>query len=247
MFDLDGTIWKWTELLPYAQKCVNDLTKKGKKVYFVTNVAVLSRKDLAGKLTKFGIPATEEQIISSGYTAAKYFDEKGIDKVYAIAERGVLEELNKCDVNTSEKANHVLYSVDRNFTFWKLKRAYDLIADGAALYTTGMNKYWSVGDEIYPAEAPFLKAIEEMTGQKAIVLGKPSDYMKKRVFEDILLFPEDVLFIGDSLKTDMVFANKCNFCSALVLTGSTTAEEAKNAKGQEKPRTILRTLRDIVL
>lgn len=246
IFDLDGTVWRWNVLIPGVRDVIKKLQSKGRNVFFVSNNAILSRAGLARKLSDFGLPTEPKQIISAAYVVARYFVEKGIDKVYVIGERGIVEELDAVGIGVSEDARHVVATTDRNFSYWKIKRAMDLAQKGAQFYCTGHGKFWPVGEDIYPGEEPIVKAVEAMTGKPCMLLGKPSDVFKQRLLTDVSLFPEDTLFVGDELKNDIVFGNKCGFKTAIVLTGNTTVEEARAAKGIEKPDTILTDLRELV-
>ena len=121
IFDLDGTIWNWNELLPQAKYVVEKLRNDGKDIYFITNNTVLSREGLARKLTRMGIKTSPDRIITSGYSAARYFRKKGINSVYVIGEQGLIKELSIQNLKVNENAKHILISVDRNFNIWKLK------------------------------------------------------------------------------------------------------------------------------
>ncbi len=246
IFDLDGTVWNWNSLFPHMAETINKLKAKNRKVYYVSDNNILSRKGLADKLTQMGIPTNEKEIITAPYAAARYLGEKKIKSVYAIGEKGLIDELSNFNITISEKSDIVLTSIDRGFTFWKLKTACDLIRNGAKLYSTGSASLWRVNGDILPAELPIQKAIETVTGQAATLLGKPSDYLKKIVLEEFFLFPEDTLFIGDDIKTDVPFAQKCGFRSAIVLHGLTTQKMALEAQGTERPDAIIQNIRELV-
>lgn len=245
LFDLDGTVWTYTDLLPDALNVIAKIQKKGMETYFLTNNTILSRTNYVRKLEKLGIRTNKDHIFSSGYVASKYFEEKGIKEVYIIGEHGLISDLSHAGIKVSESADNVVLSIDRNFNLSKLKHAADLINKGAEVYTTGISKYFRAGTEMYPAEAPIIKAVEALTGKMPIHLGKPSDIFKARLSEDLTLFPEDVLMIGDDLNEDIVFANKCGFKSALTLTGNTSDESSKEATGLKKPGAIIRSLKEI--
>ncbi|MFH1432127.1 MAG: HAD-IIA family hydrolase, partial [archaeon] len=246
IFDLDGTIWTYRDLLPEANYVIDRIRRKEKEIHFTTNNTLLSRSDYAKKLLNLGIKTTKEHIFSAGYVASKYFEEKGIQDLYLIGEHGLIQDLSDAGVRVSENANDVLIGIDRNFNYSKLKHAADLINKGAEVYCTGISKYFRVGTDLYPGEAPIIKAIETLTGKMPIHLGKPSDVFKARLSTDLTLFPEDVLLVGDDLTEDIVFANKCGFKSALVLTGNTSKEQAEEATGLKKPGAIIRDLKEIV-
>ncbi len=248
IFDLDGTIWNWNELLPQAKYTVEKLKEDGKDVYFITNNTVLSREGLARKLAKMGIKTSPDRIISSGYSAARYFRKKGVNSVYVIGEQGLVKELSIQDIKVNENAKHVLISVDRNFNIWKLKRAFELVEREASVYATGSYPYWQIGSNgtKIPAELPIIRALQAMKHVPVMNLGKPSEAMREAVLKTIKSFPEDTVIVGDDIYTDMVLANRCGFRSVLVLTGVTSEEEARKAKGEYKPSEIIRRLDELV-
>lgn len=72
----------------------------------------------------------------------------------------------------------------------------------------------------------FLEVLEQSTGRKASVLGKPGVQLAQQVktlfgIED----PRRVLFVGDMMEQDMAFASRCGFQKLLVLTGGTTLDD----------------------
>lgn len=66
----------------------------------------------------------------------------------------------------------------------------------------------------------------EYTSEKeAIVTGKPSDNCFKLIEKVHGADTKEMLFIGDNLYTDILFANRAGVDSLLVLTGVTAPEE----------------------
>ena len=57
VFDLDGTVWNWDNLIPKAINLFSILKKEKKNVYFVTNNTALTLAGFAKKLQNFGIDA----------------------------------------------------------------------------------------------------------------------------------------------------------------------------------------------
>jgi len=50
LFDLDGTLWLWTELLPRVDKVMKILEELEKNIFFITNNCLLTRTGFARKL-----------------------------------------------------------------------------------------------------------------------------------------------------------------------------------------------------
>ncbi len=72
IFDLDGTIYLGEEALPGAVGGVRELREHGKRVIFVSNKPLAPRAAYADKLTRLGIPTTEDQVITSAFVLAHH-------------------------------------------------------------------------------------------------------------------------------------------------------------------------------
>ena len=105
LFDCDGVLYRGTDVIPNASHAIQYLmTKMIKQVLFVTNNAGSSRKELRDKLsTLLNCPQlTEEQMISSSYSAATYLSQhivpssnNAIGKVHVIGSKGLCDEIEK--------------------------------------------------------------------------------------------------------------------------------------------------------
>ncbi len=246
IFDLNGTVTEWNTLNPHMEKLINTLKKRHKKVYYVTDSSILTRAQMAERLTKLGIKTTEEEIISSAYVLASYLEGKGVDKVYVSGERGIIDELDSRGIEISNDAEDVVISMSRNFNYMKLKEIGDHAKRGSKIYATGNNRAWFVDGEEYPGERPLIEALRDYTGKDVIQFGMPSTYMKSKLLEDIFLFPEDTLLIGDDIETNIRFGNLCGFRTGLVLTGESSEEDLKDISVDDKPSVVIRDVRNII-
>jgi HAD superfamily hydrolase (TIGR01450 family) len=246
IFDLNGTIWFWNKLADDTEKVLSKLKKDRRKIYFVTNNCHFSREELALKLSKLGVSVSMEQIISSGYAAAKYFEVEGIRKVNIHGSSGLISEFESLGIEHDSESMHILLSYDRNFNYAKLKEIYDKVSEGAKIYTTGIDTNLYVGSDIYPAEMPMIKAIKEFVDAPVLNLGLPSKNIKSRLLEDVFLFPEDTILIGDNIETNIKFGNSCGFKTALLLGGFNTKDDVELSKYESKPDMILNNMKDIL-
>lgn len=106
LFDCDGVLWSGDHLFEGTVEVLELLRGKGKQVIFVTNNSTKSRADYKKKLIAMGIPATEEEVFGSAYSAAIYISRilsLPADKrtVFVLGESGIETEL------TSENVNHI--------------------------------------------------------------------------------------------------------------------------------------------
>jgi HAD superfamily hydrolase (TIGR01450 family) len=96
LLDCDGVLWSGSQLIPGIADTLAKLRCMGKKLIFVTNNSSKSRKDYVKKFEGKGIPASEEEIFSSAYSAASYIERLALPtqkRVYIVGMRGIQQEL----------------------------------------------------------------------------------------------------------------------------------------------------------
>jgi HAD superfamily hydrolase (TIGR01450 family) len=98
IFDCDGVIWKGDSLIPGIPAILDKLRAAGKRIFFVTNNSTKSRKGYKAKFDELGLSVKPEEIFSSSFAAAAYFEQTKFKetgkKVYIIGERGIQDELD---------------------------------------------------------------------------------------------------------------------------------------------------------
>ncbi|KAI9823903.1 MAG: hypothetical protein M1832_002221 [Thelocarpon impressellum] len=97
--DGPGVLWSGDTLFESTVETLEMLRKKGKQIIFVTNNSTKSRADYRKKLQAMGIPATEDEIFGSAYSAAIYVSRilslpLPKNKVFVLGEAGLEHELS---------------------------------------------------------------------------------------------------------------------------------------------------------
>jgi len=103
LFDCDGVLYRSPAPAPEARECIQSLLDQGKKVFFVTNNAAVSRKQLQEKLMLILNldTLTLEMMVSSSYSSAQYLKRtlldqgKGCKRLYVIGTEGLCSELRQ--------------------------------------------------------------------------------------------------------------------------------------------------------
>lgn len=107
LFDCDGVLWSGDHLFDGTVATLEMLRDAGKRVVFVTNNSTKSRTDYRKKLESMGIPATEEEVFGSSYSASIYISRilpqrhpelNRRPKVFVIGESGIEQELDSENV-----------------------------------------------------------------------------------------------------------------------------------------------------
>jgi len=241
LFDLDGTVWLWSELIPKVDKVMKNLEKLGKNVFFITNNCLLTRVGFAKKLQSFNIKIETEKIINPTLAAIKLLKGK---TVYCIGE-GIITELRRAKIRVREKANNVLVSDDRKVTYDKLAKACNLVEDGANFYKTASGGVWVVKGKRFPGTGAIAAVIELTIGKEAELIGKPSKHMLN-ILESFKFNPAKTILFGDECDSDIKLGNILNFKTVLVLTGKHKERDYLKARGFEAPDIVLKSVANIL-
>ena len=247
IFDLDGTIYLGEELLPGAKRLIDALTSLDRKVLFLSNNPTRSPKEYAAKLTRLGIPARREQVLTSVDTMTNWLVGHHPDAtVFPIGEAPLKRALATAGIRMSEEPTEidiVIASYDRGFDYRKLQIAFDAIRTHgrARLVATNPDRFCPLpGGRGEPDAGAVIGAIEGCTGIRCEQnTGKPDPFMLEAALERLGLTAADCIMIGDRLATDIRMAIDAGMPSALVLTGETTPAILRASDPADRPTWVL--------
>jgi len=256
VFDLDGVIYRGNEPQPHSRETILHLRNSGHFVRFYTNNSAKSRLVYQRKLESMGIPTPIDEIMTSSYAAALYFQEIGAQGkvVYRIGEQGMVDEFEAVGMKVitgdecpNAEISFVVVGIDRQFTYSKLARAMKAILGGAQFLATNEDATFPIeGGGLLPGGGCMVAAIRTATATEPFVVGKPETYAFDKVLQLANTPPERAIIVGDRLDTDIRVGNRAGAQSVLVLTGISTREEADAAVGNLKPDRIIETLAELV-
>lgn len=233
IFDLDGTIYLGERLIPGARETLVHLKTIGKKILYISNKPLQTRRDYAEKLTRLQIPTNPEEVINSSFVMARWLWRQAPGAtLFIIGEPPLISEMTQAGFPVSEdpdKIQYVIASFDRTFDYRKLNIALQAIRKGAHFVATNPDRTCPLEGGEIPDCAAMIGAIEGATGHKVeTIVGKPSDIMIQVALESMGLSPHQCLLVGDRLETDIVMGKKAGIATALVLTGVTSRETLRH-------------------
>lgn len=253
VFDLDGVIYRGSELLPHADKVVSELKNRGRAVYFLTNNSTRSRDDYASKLSSMGIPAKPSDIMTSAYAAALFLKHKHFEgaSAYVVGEDGLRKELESAGIKVlgsdADSADYVVAGLDRSFNYDKLAAAQRLIIGGATFVATNRDPTFPVENGmVMPGGGSIVSAIETASGTAPIVIGKPEPYCVQMVLESSGFSADEAVMVGDRLDTDIMMGNRVGMKTAFVLTGVCGREDVLSAPSDMQPNIIISDLIELL-
>lgn len=254
LFDLDGTIYLGSELLPGAKQLIETLRARGAKTVFLSNNPTRNPEMYIKKLTGLGIPVTREEILNTVITTVLWLKQNHPNAVvFPIAEAPLIQALTDAGIRISEDPNQidiVIASYDRGFDYRKLQIAFDAIwqVGRAKLITTNPDRYCPFpGGRGEPDAAAIVAAIEASTGTKCIAnMGKPDRTMIDTVLSELGVDAANTIMVGDRLETDIRMAVNAGMSSALVLTGDSKLEDVQYYAPELRPTYILHTIDGLI-
>lgn len=240
VFDLDGTVWYWTRLIPGVKRTISKLKKLGKTVLYVTNNTVESRKNLTRRLRHFGLKTSYEDVINAGIVIGYYIREH--DGTALALNVGTEKDLKEVDVPIRKRppVDYVVVTEDWDFDYRQLSLAFDAIMSGGKLLTSVMGRHWMVGNKMVPGVGCWVKAVEFASNTTATTLGKPSDYMAKIVSKKLENCKRTV-YIGDEYESDVLFGQKLGCHTIFVNTGMD-----KSKTSEIRPDLSLNMVKDLL-
>lgn len=233
--DLDGTVYLGDHVIPGVPDAIARLRASGRRVLFLSNNPTKTPAQYVSKLTKLGIPATIDDVLTSALIMAEWLaTQPDAPRVYVIGEPALISTLaahgvQLCDVPS--QIDYVLASFDRTFAYPKLQIAFDAVRAGAKLIATNPDKYCPVPGGGEPDAAAIIAAIEACTDTTVqFIAGKPSPLAAQAVSMRLDVPIAHCLMVGDRLETDIGMA-ATGMPAALVLTGASTQAMADQWTG----------------
>ncbi len=227
ILDLDGTVYLGERALPGAQETIAALRERGLGVVFISNKPLQPGCAYAAKLTRLGIPATADDVITSGRVLSAHLARIAPGaRVFVIGEAPLLEEMKQAGLHLTEDPMQIEYVVaafDRTFDYRKWDIAFQAIKFHRAHFvaTNGDRTCPVEGGEI-PDCAGIIAALEATTGHPCeLIAGKPSPMIVEWGVARLGVPADECLVVGDRLETDMVMGRAAGARTALVLTGVT--------------------------
>jgi NagD protein len=245
LIDMDGVIYRGGELIPGADRFVDLLLSKNIPFLFLTNNSQRTRRDVAAKLRRMGIPAGEEHIFTCSIATARFLaQQKPGGTAYVIGEGGLLNALHQ---NGYAVVDHdpdfVVVGEGRTFTMEAMEVAVKMIDRGARLIATNLDPNCPTANGPRPGCGAIVALLETATGRKAFSVGKPSPVMMRAARKSLGLATEETVMIGDTLETDIIGGVQLGFFTVLVLTGGTKREDLERCAF--RPDLVVESIADL--
>jgi phosphoglycolate/pyridoxal phosphate phosphatase family enzyme len=235
LVDLDGVVWIGREPVPGSPETLASLLAAGKRIVFVTNNPGKLPAAYAERLRELGVEVGAEQIVTAGVVVARLAGEAAGEGggVFVIGAAPLKEMVAGTGARLLEgeeawEAKAVVVSGHRGFDYGELLTAKRALERGAALFATSHDPTMPYPGGELPGTGAILAAVETASGRRAEIAGKPERHLFEMARE-ALGECERVAMVGDRLSSDIEGGRRAGLETILVLSGTTSREEAAAA------------------
>jgi 4-nitrophenyl phosphatase len=234
ILDMDGVIWKADAPIGDLASIFKHIRERGLKFVFATNNSTRTSEQYVEVLKELGVDVEPWQVVTSSQGAAHAVAQKFPrgTKVFMIGEDGIRMALEErgfeiLSVENAPTAQAVVMGIDRDINFQKVVEATLLVRKGIPFYATNTDKTFPTPRGEIPGSGAWISVITTSTGAQPIIAGKPFPFLMELSLEKLGTRKEETLVVGDRLETDIAAGQAVGCPTALVLSGVSTMEQAR--------------------
>ena len=245
LIDMDGVIYRGSRLIEGADRFVKQLRADGIPFLFLTNNSQRTRRDVATKLVRLGIDASEEDVFTCAMATARFLAaQKPHGTAFVIGEGGLLNALHSNGYSIVDKdPDYVVVGEGRTLNFEMAEAALEMVLGGAKLIATNLDPNCPTQSGMRPGCGAIVALLEAASGIKAFSVGKPSPVMLRAARKELGLSSDQTIVIGDTIETDILGGVQLGYKTVLVLSGGTRPDDLKRYAYQ--PSLVVDSIADL--
>ena len=245
LIDMDGVIYRSHQLIPGAAEFIANLRRSRIPFMFLTNNSQRTRRDMAMKLSRMGVPVEDRHIFTCAMATARFLaSQKPGGTAYVIGEGGLLNALHLNGYAIVDRApDYVVVGEGRTLSFEMLEQAVQMVLDGAKLIATNLDPNCPTNSGTRPGCGAIVSLIEKATGIQAFSVGKPSPVMMRMARKELGMATSETIMIGDTMETDILGGVQMGYRTILVLSGGSSREDL--AKYAYQPDFVIDSVADL--
>jgi glycerol-1-phosphatase len=256
LLDLDGVVYAGGAAVPHAVEALAAAREAGMRQAYVTNNAARTPQTVADHLTRLGVPAEAEEVVTSAQAVARLVAEQvpAGARVLCVGGEGLRVALNERGLRVVDSADDDPAAVVQGYggpelVWGRLAEAALAVGRGAAWYASNADLTIPSGRGIAPGNGAAVEVVRIATrwmreAPEPQVAGKPQPPMHRETI--LRTGARRPLVVGDRLDTDIEGAHAGGVESLLVLTGVTDAAGLIAAPPPHRPGYVAADLRGLL-
>jgi NagD protein len=235
--DMDGTLYYDNDPFPWTIPFLNTLENLGISHSFLTNNPTKSAKDYISHLSKMGIKASLDEMLTSARATIDFIKQKfpSYKKLFIIGTPSMISEFEEAGFiaakGTIDKPDAVIAAFDKTLVYEKLCHAAFWINQGLPYIATNPDRVCPTKERTVLVDCGAIcAAIEYAVGRKPnIVIGKPNPIMIETIVKKLNIEPSQIAAAGDRIYTDIRAAENAKALSVLVLSGEAQIKDIEES------------------
>jgi len=227
---MDGVLYVGERPMPCLTEFIAFLRRQGIGHVLATNNSGLTPTQYAAKLAGMDADVSPDHILTSATATAEWLARqyRPATRVHVFGEDSLREAMTDAGfVLADEGVEVVVASIDWGVSYDKIKRAALLIRGGARFVATNLDPTRPTEEGLVPGTGAIVAAIAVAAGVTPVAIGKPEPAMFELAMARMGATPASTATLGDRIDTDMEGGARAGCATILVLSGSTTREEAE--------------------
>lgn len=248
LIDLDGTMYRGSEIIPGAKEFIDALIEKKQRFVFLTNNAKRTKRQNVEHMEKMGFTGIkEEHFFTSSMAAAKYTAARYSGRnAYYIGQDGLKEALLENGFRICEEnVDFVFVGLDIEGTYEKYSKALGFLLQGAELIGTNNDRLLAKPGGFNVGNGSIVAMFEYAIGKQSPKIGKPHAPILEEALKYFELNKEDCILLGDNLETDILLGVDNGVETTFVTSGVHHREDIERLGIQ--PTNIIDDLRELIV
>jgi HAD superfamily hydrolase (TIGR01458 family) len=234
LLDIDGVLSISWEPIDGAIETLGWLREQRIPFRLITNTTTHPRDALAHTLREAGFMVDAAEIVTAVAATAGYLSTHHAEaRVFLLSDGDARADLEGVTiVGPDEPADVVVIGgASDDFTYATLNHVFGLLNAGAALIGMHRNMYWRTADGLQLDAGAYIAALEEATGTKATICGKPAPAYLYAALEMLGVAAARAAMVGDDVVNDVLGAQAIGMTGVLVRTGKFRAADLERDDG----------------
>jgi len=219
LFDLDGVLYVGDQAIEGAIETLNWVKDQGLECRFITNTTTKSVDEVAEKLQRLGFEIPEDSIFSAITATRDYLRQQGKPCVDLLVRNRVMDDFAEFPQDWEVPDYVVVGAIGAAWDYSLMNRVFNELMNGATLLAMHKTKYWQTDQGLCMDIGGFVAGFEYVSGQTAVITGKPSQPFFEMALKSMGLESEEVVMIGDDIENDVGGAQQSGIGGILVRTG----------------------------
>lgn len=248
LIDLDGTMYRGTEIIDGAKDFISYLIAHEHPFCFLTNNAMRTKRQNVEHMEKMGFQGIEEKhFFTSSMAAARYMakQDKTKRRAWMIGQDGLREALLEQGFTiTKEQADYMFVGLNRNCDYNTYSEALDVILHGAQLVGTNTDRLLAKPGGFQMGNGAIVAMFEYACGQESPKIGKPYAPILEECLTYFNLTKNEAVILGDNLETDILLGAANGVETIMVTSGVHHEDDIERL--QIYPDRIIHNVRELI-